>query len=94
MKNLLEGTLRDIYSELRTQHPRFCGCSRCEADVLAMALNQLRPKYSGGSAQGVALAMLDLQRASTRAKIAVTVLEAMERVAANPNHDAGRIAGQ
>lgn len=92
MKNLLEGTLNEMYADLRSRNPEFCACERCQADVLAMALNKARPRYSGGSAQGLALASLDLQGASTRAALAVLLMEAMRRVAANPDHDTGRMA--
>ena len=91
MKNLLEGTLRELYADLRARNPEFCACERCQADVLALALNSTRPRYTGGSAQGIALASLDLQGAATRASLAVTILEAMRRVAANPNHGTGRL---
>ncbi|MDQ3697249.1 MAG: late competence development ComFB family protein [Gemmatimonadota bacterium] len=94
MKNLLENTLREIYRELRERHPDLCGCARCQADVMAMALNKVRPRYSGGTTQGVALAMLDLQGSSTRASLAVTLLDAMQRVGANPNHEVGRILNE
>jgi competence protein ComFB len=93
MKNLLESALGDVYAQLRRDYPQYCACAQCQADVMAMALNQLRPRYTGGTDQGRALAMLDLQRSGTRASLAVTLLEAMRRVDANPNHDAGRATG-
>jgi competence protein ComFB len=92
MKNLLEDAIASVYADLRARNPEFCACDDCRADVLAMALNSARPRYSGGTAQGLALASLDLQGAATRASLAVTLMEAMRRVAANPNHDAGRLS--
>jgi competence protein ComFB len=91
MKNLLEGTLRELYSDLRARNPEFCPCERCQADVMALALNSTRPRYTGGSAQGMALASLDLQGAATRASLSVTLLDAMRRVGMNPNHSTARL---
>ncbi|HEU4564159.1 MAG TPA: late competence development ComFB family protein [Gemmatimonadaceae bacterium] len=91
MKNLLEGTLRELYDGMRDRYPQYCSCERCQADVLAMALNQAKPRYTGGTVQGIAITMLDLQAASTRASLSVVLLDAMRRVGANPNHDAGRV---
>ncbi len=86
MRNLLEGTLTAIYEELRAKHPEMCACESCRADVLALALNTARPRYSGGTDIGQALIGLDLQRDQTRAELAVLVLDAMRRVSANPRH--------
>jgi competence protein ComFB len=85
MKNLLENALRDAYEELRRKNPEFCGCDLCREDVMAYALNKMRPRYTGGGDLGVALANLELQRDDARATIAVTLLEGMRRVGANPH---------
>lgn len=89
MKNLLEGAVLSIYRELRAQHPQFCACESCQADVLAFALNVAHPRYTAGGDMGQALIAVDLQRDQTRATLAVIVLDAMRRVAANPRHQGG-----
>jgi len=86
MKNLLEGTVVALYDELRAQNPELCACDNCRTDVIAFALNAARPRYSGGTDVGQALISVDLQRDQTRAALAVIVLDAMRRVAANPRH--------
>ena len=88
MRNLLEGTVVALYDELRAQNPELCGCDNCRTDVIAFALNAARPRYSGGTDVGQALISVDLQRDQTRAALAVLVLDAMQRVAANPRHKA------
>ncbi|HEX5177970.1 MAG TPA: late competence development ComFB family protein [Gemmatimonadaceae bacterium] len=88
MKNLLEGTVVALYDELRVQNPELCDCDNCRTDVIAFALNAARPRYSGGTDVGQALISVDLQRDQTRAALAVIVLDAMQRVAANPRHKA------
>ena len=89
MKNLLEGAVKDVYDELRSRDAAFCGCAHCEDDVLAFALNHLRPRYAGGTREGVAVTSVDLQRDQTRAELMVAVLDAMRRVANNPRHPIG-----
>jgi competence protein ComFB len=89
MKNLLEGAVKEIYDELRSRDAAFCGCKQCEEDVLSLALNHLRPRYAGGTREGVAVTSVDLQRDQTRAELMVAVLDAMRRVANNPRHPIG-----
>ena len=86
MENLLEGAVRSIFRELRAKDPAFCTCKQCEDDVLAYALNNSRPRYSGGSPTGSALVSVELQRDQTRASLAVLILDAMRKVASNPDH--------
>jgi competence protein ComFB len=89
MKNLLEGAVKEVYQELRAREETFCGCPQCEEDVLAFALNHLRPRYAGGTREGVAVTSVDLQRDQTRAQLMVAVLDAMRRVSSNPRHPVG-----
>ena len=90
MKNLLEGAVRETYDELRAANPSYCSCALCQEDVLARALNLAHPRYTGGTTMGQALISVDLQKDQTRAELAVLVMEAMRRVAANPQHAAPR----
>ena len=86
MKNLLEGAVIGIYEDLIAKNPDVCSCANCREDTLAYVLNKTRPRYSGGTDTGMALIALDLQKDQTRAQLAVVVLDAMQRVAANPRH--------
>ena len=94
MKNLLENALRESYDDLRAKYPQYCGCKLCREDVMAYALNKIRPRYTGGGDLGVALANLDLQKDAARATLAVTLLEGMRRVASDPHRDPSRVAKQ
>lgn len=86
MKNLLEDAIASLFDELRAEDPAICGCEHCRSDVMALALNVARPRYSGGTDVGRALISVDLQRNQTRAALAVIVLESIRRVAVNPRH--------
>lgn len=96
MKNLLEGAVKEVYDELRSRGSplggaTFCACEHCEEDVMAFALNHLRPRYAGGTLEGVAVTSVDLQRDQTRAELMVAVLDAMRRVSNNPRHPIGDV---
>ena len=86
MKNVLESEIRNVYGELRDQNPEFCACSQCRDDALAIALNQLRPRYATSREP---LVRAQLQREEQRTPIVVAVLEAMRRVSQNPRHPIG-----
>ena len=86
MKNLLEDAVLRIYEDLVAKTPSACACGSCKEDALAYVLNKTRPRYSGGTDTGMALIALDLQKDQTRAQLAVVVMDAIRRVAANPRH--------
>jgi hypothetical protein len=86
MKNLLEDTVVGIYQDLIAKISGACSCASCKEDALAYVLNKTRPRYSGGTDTGMALIALDLQKDQTRAQLAVIVMDAIQRVAANPRH--------
>ena len=94
MKNMLEKVVGDIYDELLKRDPDYCRCQQCRTDVLSKALNQARPKYSGGGPKGEALAGFELQQDATRAALAVVLLDAMRRVAGSPRHETPRVEGK
>jgi competence protein ComFB len=86
MRNLLEGAIHELYLELRENFPDACRCERCEADVVTFALNHLAPRYTVEENPGRTLVSVDLQKESTRAELAVTVIDAIRLVATNPRH--------
>jgi competence protein ComFB len=90
MKNALEGAVRSIHRELRGKHPEFCTCERCEDDVLALALNQTKPRYvSEVGSIGSIVTGVHLSYDQLRAELTVLVFDAMRRVAKSPRHDEG-----
>ena len=90
MKNALEGAVKSIHRELMKKHPEFCACSRCEDDVLALALNQTKPRYVSEQATlGNVVTGVHLSYDQLRAELTVLVFDAMRRVASSPRHDEG-----
>ena len=93
MKNALEGAVKSIHRELMRKHPEFCSCARCEDDVLALALNQTKPRYVSESATiGNVVTGVHLSYDQLRAELTVLVFDAMRRVASSPRHDGGEAA--
>jgi competence protein ComFB len=86
MKNLVEDAVREIYADLRARNAEYCDCEQCQDDVMAYALNNLKPRYTSGGPRAVAYTSFQLQQAGTRSELAVVVMEAMRRVAMNPRH--------
>jgi competence protein ComFB len=86
MQNALEEAVRDAFDTLRSADPSFCRCSRCQEDVLTMAMNQAHPRYIVGDPLGSAVTRVALARRQLRAELSVIVLDAMRRVAAEPRH--------
>ena len=94
MKNALEGAVRSIHRELMKKHPEFCTCARCEDDVMALALNQTKPRYvSENSSLGTVVTGVHLSYDQLRAELTVLVFDAMRRVAISPRHDEGGSPG-
>ena len=90
MKNALEGAVKSIHRELMRKHPEFCSCARCEDDVLALALNQTKPRYvSENATLGNVVTGVHLSYDQLRAELTVLVFDAMRLVASSPRHDGG-----
>ena len=88
MKNALEGPLRSLYADLQRSNPQFFACPQCQDDVMALALNNTRPRYvSGNPPLGEVVTGVQLSYDQARAELTVLLYDAMRRVAASPRHD-------
>ena len=87
MKNAIEDAVREVYRSLKARHAEFCGCARCEDDVIAFALNHTRPRYVAGPPMGAAVTSVQLAQDQSRAELTVIVFDAMKRVAQEPRHN-------
>ena len=86
MQNVLEESVFEVFLRLRGMEAGYCHCPRCQADVIAHALNNARPRYISGPGIGSAVTRVKLSRDQAHAEMAVIVLEAMRRVQRNPRH--------
>lgn len=87
IKNEMEFLVRKEVGRQRERGPQgveACWCSQCEADIVALALNQLPPRYCQeqnygyGSGPGVG------------EKVRAVVTRAVEKVSRRPKHRPGR----
>jgi competence protein ComFB len=86
MTNLIEESLEEHYAQLKGKVAGFCGCAQCKDDVLTMALNQIRPRYTSGARRGSVITRAELQLDQARAEVMVVMLDALRKVAAAPRH--------
>lgn len=85
MRSPLERAVRDVHAKLTGTHPQFCACEQCADDVVALVMNQTRPRYTT-TGLGWAVEAADLDTDQVRAELSVLVFDAMHRVAEQPRH--------
>jgi competence protein ComFB len=89
MKNALESTVLLIHKQLVRKHAGFCSCAHCSADVVALALNKIKPRYvSQFSPIGEIVTDVQMTYDQHRAELTVLVFDAMRVVATRPRHAA------
>jgi competence protein ComFB len=86
MINALEDVVRSTVRALRDRDAAYCRCQQCEDDVLTYAMNNLRPRYVGGTPLGAAVTRVALEQDAAKAEVAVVVIDAMRKVARRPHH--------
>jgi len=85
MRSPLERAVREVHEKLTRTHADFCACEQCADDVVALVMNQTKPRYTT-TGLGWAVEAADLDTDQVRAQLAVLVFDAMNRVAEQPRH--------
>src|SRR6185312_10580631 len=85
MKSPLERAVREVHAKLAATHAEFCSCEQCADDVVALVMNQTKPRYTT-TGLGWAVEAADLDTDQVRAQLSVLVFDAMHRVAEQPRH--------
>ena len=83
IKNYLEAFVEELAKEQLQKVPELAGDERALMDVMALALNNLKPMYVVSDA-GHILTEVKLSSDQIRAKVLVAVLQAIDRVKRNP----------
>ena len=86
-RNLLKKRVEEEVTEVLEKNDEFCACDQCIADVSALALNNLRPRYAGSEEGEVVLESTDISSTQTEMDIYRTILEAAKVVNQRPHHD-------
>lgn len=86
LHNIMEDKVIEIVTNIMKGEKDFCCCDRCQLDVIALSLNNTRPKYvvTHESELYGRLMMMDNQY---DADIIAEATKAIEIVRENPRHD-------
>jgi len=87
LKNIMEEIV-DLRLDKAIEEAGVCGCNRCRADMLALALNHLPPKYVVSTA-GDIYSRLSTYTNQMQAELTVAITEAIKTVGKNPSHPDG-----
>jgi competence protein ComFB len=87
LTNYMEHVVIDYVDEVIATDKEFCGCPRCRLDVIAIALNDVKPKYVV-TTKGYAYAHMGELQAQFKADTIVAVSRAIKIVKAHPRHEA------
>lgn len=85
VKNIMEDYVWEMLPQALEKYPLACNCDTCKADIAALALKSLAPKYVVRTKGEIVSKTLDLPQFSVSVLIELT--KAIEQVSLNPQHD-------
>ncbi len=85
--NLLEREVESMVEEILENEEELCKCEQCKNDIMALSLNNLRPRYAGSENGAVVLNSVDLSSTQTKMDVYRVVLKAAESVKERPHHN-------
>ncbi len=86
LKNLMEEEVKRVVERLLKNRDDICTCDRCKLDIIAITLNNIKPKYVV-TEKGEVFARIDMLNYQYDADIAMEVMKAIKIVKENPNHE-------
>mgnify|MGYP001199825879 CR=1 FL=1 len=86
LKNLMEEEVKRVVERLLKNRDDICICDRCKLDIIAITLNNIKPKYVV-TEKGEVFARIDMLNYQYDADIAMEVMKAIKIVKENPNHE-------
>ncbi len=84
VQNVMEDVVGEIIDNI-IEITGMCGCPKCRADVMALSLNKLPPKYVA-TQTGNVFSHMEATATQMQAEITVAVMTAVEMVTRNPKH--------
>lgn len=85
LKNHMEIVVQQALQDYLRNNSITCSCEHCQADIMALALNQLPARYYV-SLQGEILTQIESQALPDQARIMADVVRAAQQVSAAPSH--------
>lgn len=86
--NYMEDVASDILENILAEHSEVCSCAKCKADILALALNSLPPKYIVSQKGRVYTKLAELQL-QFRTDVVTELAKALDVVKNRPQHNDG-----
>lgn len=86
LKNLMEEEVKRVVERLLKNRDDICTCDRCKLDIIAITLNNIKPKYVV-TEKGEVFARIDMLNYQYDADIAMEVMKAIKIVKENLNHE-------
>lgn len=86
LHNIMEEKVIDVINHLMSEKEDFCTCERCKLDAIALALNEIQPKYVVTN-KGELFGRIDLMTSQYDADIVKEVTKAIEVVKKSPRHE-------
>ncbi|MBO8158126.1 late competence development ComFB family protein [Thermosyntropha sp.] len=84
--NIVEKMAWDKLDTVLNSKENICKCEKCRADMIAYALNKLKPRYVS-TERGEVFVRAQYMDVDLSAAILVALTEAVEVVGKNPHHD-------
>lgn len=86
MYNVVEDIVKEYLDLVLDRNADACRCKKCRADMVAYALNRLKPRYVV-SEKGAVLARTQSLDSDFQTEILVVLTAAVKQVAAHPRHE-------
>ncbi|TDX51566.1 late competence development ComFB family protein [Orenia marismortui] len=86
-KNLVEAEVKSMVKELLSEREDLCDCEQCQNDIIALALNNLRPRYAGSENGSVVIDSVDISSTQTKMDVYRVVINAAKAVSERPHHN-------
>ena len=85
LKNQTEFAVHQALQDYLRKNVISCSCERCQADIMALALNRLPPRYYVSS-RGEILTQWESHALPDQARVMADVVRAAQQVSATPSH--------
>lgn len=85
VKNVMEQLVWDTLNKVLEKTPDACGCEKCRADMVAFALNKLRPRYAA-SERGETITKAMALEFQSHLDVLTALTQAVEVISKNPHH--------
>ena len=85
VRNVMEDYVWELLPDVMKKYPDACTCDTCSADIAAIALRSLTPKYVVRPNGEIMAKTLDLPQFTT--SVVVELTKAIEAVSRNPKHE-------